>query len=345
MPVPYIDDILSQAEGLREALEEFDPQPLETVCRFIEMGKYDRVILTGMGASFYGAYPAWLKLCGLGLPVILWDTAELLHYALPQVDSRTLLWVISQSGESAEIHRLLERLMAPRPGLLLGVTNNPTSTLARAAEVVLPLHAGNEHMVSTRTYINTIAVTLLAAAALSGESVSAWKEILWQGQAGMEAYLNAWPQHLAALREQAGKLNRLFLLGRGPSLASAQEGALVLKEAAKFPAEGMGAAQFRHGPLEIVEPGIAVWLFGGAQATYELNRGLGLEIQGYGGQVTWLSPTSVEGLPWLSLPAVPEAALPLVEILPVQALSVALAEASAREPGQFRYIGKITDQE
>ncbi|WP_299025330.1 SIS domain-containing protein [uncultured Thermanaerothrix sp.] len=345
MPVPYIDDILAQAESLRDALEGFDPQSLEVVARFVKAGNYDRVILTGMGASYYGAYPAWLKLCGLGLPVALWDTAELLHYGLPQVSSRTLLWVISQSGESAEVHRLLERLATHRAGLLIGVTNHPSSTLARAADIILPLHAGTEHTVSTRTYINTLAVTLLAAAALLGESLSAWKEILWQGQAAMEAYLKAWPQHLAGLRDQVGRLNRLFLLGRGPSLASAQEGALVLKEAAKFPAEGMGAAQFRHGPLEIVEPGIGVWLFGGSQVTYALNRALGLEIQDYGGQVTWLSPTPAEGLPWLPLPAVPEAALPLVEILPVQALSVVLAEAGAREPGQFRYIGKITARE
>jgi glucosamine--fructose-6-phosphate aminotransferase (isomerizing) len=345
MTVPYVKDILSQAEGLKDALENFDPQPLDVVRRVITAEECDRIILTGMGASYYGAYPAWLRLCGLNLPVVLWDTAELLHYAFNQVNSRTLLWVISQSGESAEIHRLLERLTSRRPKLLVGVTNNPSSTLARAADVILPLHAGAEHTVSTRTYINTVAVTLLTTAVLLNEDVSAWKETLWQGQAAVADYLKDWSQHLDVIREVAERLSRLFLLGRGASVASAQEGALVLKEAAKFAAEGMGAAQFRHGPLEIVEPGIAVWLFGGAQTTVELNRMLGLEIKQYGGEAAWVSPQPVEGLTWVPLPSVPELALPLVEILPVQALSVVLAEAGGREPGQFRYIGKVTTRE
>ncbi len=345
MMVPYVKDILSQAEGLRDALENFDPQPLDVVRRMIAAEECDRIILTGMGASYYGAYPAWLRLCGLNLPVVLWDTAELLHYALNQVNSRTLLWVISQSGESAEINRLLERLTSKRPKLLIGVTNNPSSTLARTAEVILPLHAGAEYTVSTRTYVNTVAVTLLAAAALLGEPVSARREALWRGQVAMADYLKDWPQYLDAFRESAERLSRLFLLGRGASVASAQEGALVLKEAAKFAAEGMGAAQFRHGPLEIVESGIAVWLFGGAQTTVELNHTLGLEIKRYGGDVAWVSPQPVEGLTWIPLPSVPELALPLVEILPVQALSVVLAEARGREPGQFRYIGKVTTRE
>ncbi|MCX8023828.1 MAG: SIS domain-containing protein [Thermanaerothrix sp.] len=345
MASPYVKDILSQAEGLKDALENFEPRALDAVRRAIAAEGYDRIILTGMGASYYGAYPAWLRLCGLDLPVVLWDTAELLHYALSQVNSRTLLWVISQSGESAEILRLLERLESRRPKLLIGVTNNPSSTLARAAEVILPLHAGAEHTVSTRTYINTVAVTLLAAAVLLKEPISAWAEAMWQGQAAIADYLRDWTQHLGSFRADAERLSHLFLLGRGASFASAQEGALILKEAAKFAAEGMGAAQFRHGPLEIVEPGIAVWLFGGAQTTAELNRTLGLEIKQYGGEVTWVGTQPVEGLAWVPLPSVPELALPLVEILPVQALSVVLAEASRREPGQFRYIGKVTTRE
>lgn len=345
MMVPYVKDILSQSEGLRDALENFDPRALEVVRQVVTAGQCDRIILTGMGASYYGAYPAWLRLCGLDLPVVLWDTAELLHYALGQVTSRTLVWVISQSGESAEVHRLLERLASKRPKLLIGVTNNPSSTLGKAAEVVLPLHAGAEHTVSTRTYINTLAVTLMAAAVLRDEPVSACKEALWQGQMAMADYLKAWSHHLDTIREMADRLRHLFLLGRGASFASAQEGALVLKEAAKFAAEGMGAAQFRHGPLEIVETGIAVWLFGGAQPTVELNRTLGLEIKQYGGEVAWVGTQPVEGLTWVPLPSVPELALPLVEILPVQALSVVLAEASGREPGQFRHIGKVTTRE
>src|SRR5512143_3778019 len=107
--LPYIEEILSQPEVLLKALPRFDLQALNTLKQKLDRQEFDRIIITGMGASLYGGYPAWLLLAGHGLPVHWVDTAELIHYAGALITPRTLLWVISQSGRSAEIVLLLDR--------------------------------------------------------------------------------------------------------------------------------------------------------------------------------------------------------------------------------------------
>jgi len=341
---PYIQDILTQATALQTALEGFN-QDVAILKREISQKHYDRILVTGMGASYSAAYPAWLALSRQALPVTLWETAELIHYARQQITPRTLLWVISQSGESAEIHVLLEHLHDQRPAFLLAITNNPKSTLARAADVALELRAGEEYTVSTRTYLNTLAVALLTAQVLLHEDTTPLEEALQEAQHQIASYLEKWNENLALVQQVIGIPERLFLLGRGVSLASALTGGLILKEAAKFPAEGMSAAQFRHGPLELVEEGITALIFAGAERTRSLNQDLALDIQRYGGKAIWVAAQPAADLPWLPLPAVADSVLPLVEILPIQGLSVLLAESQGRIPGQFRYIGKVTTRE
>src|SRR5689334_1512030 len=99
---PYILDILSQPEALQTAIERFDPSPLDPLAAAIQRGDFDRIVLSGMGGSLYASYPTWLTLAAAGLPAIWVDTAELIHHTPGLVASRTLLWLFSQSGKSAE---------------------------------------------------------------------------------------------------------------------------------------------------------------------------------------------------------------------------------------------------
>ena len=115
--LPYIEEILSQPDVLKAMLQNYDRALLDDVRKAVQSGRYDRIILTGMGASIYGVYPAYLLLAGLGLPVHWLDAAELLHYSPALIGSRTLLWITSQSGRSAELIPLIDysRCAASRP--------------------------------------------------------------------------------------------------------------------------------------------------------------------------------------------------------------------------------------
>ena len=170
---PYIQDILAQPEALRLALSNFSVQNLARIQRGLSQNEFDRILITGMGASYNAAYPAYLYLTSQSIPVMLVNAAELLHYSSGLLGRRSLLWLNSQSGRSIEVVRLLEKTQSTPPACILASVNDLDSPLAKTADVCLPIYAGEEATVSTRTYLNMLAVNLLAAIALSGGDVHA----------------------------------------------------------------------------------------------------------------------------------------------------------------------------
>lgn len=345
----YMQDILSQPEALQAALRRLDLTNLDELTLRVQSGAYDRIILTGMGASFYGLYPAWLHLVQGGLPAHWIDCAELLHYSWPLINRRTLVWAVSQSGQSAEVLALSERLA--RKTDLLVTSNDPASPLAKAGKWRLLIDAPVEASVSTRTYTNTLALTQLMALRLAGRDIKPYLDELDFTLTQMHVYLDAWEEHLGEIRERVGFPGKLVLLGRGPSLAAALCGALIQAEAAKYPALGLQAAEFRHGPLEMVGEDLTSIIFAGMPGTLAYNLRLAEDISDHGGRVFWLSALENSRLPEImpgkrvremATPISRGIGLPLAEILPLQLLSVHVAMINGLEPGDFRHIGKVT---
>jgi len=204
----------------------------------------------------------------------------------------------------------------------------------------IPIDAQVEKTVSTRTYTNTLAVAQLAALALLGSDVETWRSSLRQAADLMEGYLSNWEERVRGLGEQIGFPRRLAILGRGSSMAAVYTGTLILGEAAKFMATPYQAGEFRHGPLELANPDLTVLLFGGPEETRDLNHRLLEELRGYQVNVYWIGADSQE---WqIDLPEVPAIGRPLMEILPIQLLSIHLARQIGVEPGEFFRSGKIT---
>ena len=347
---PYLADVLIQVPALREALARFDPQRLETLADDIREGRFDRIILTGMGASFYALYPTWVYLTRCGLPVLWVDTAELLHYARNQITPGTLIWIVSQSGRSAEVVSLLEVLREVQPLVVLGTTNDLSSPLGEviqdspARSVLLPIDAEPETTVSTRTYMNTLALCQLGARAMCGEDLGPASGALETAMDAMALYLDDWEKQLEVIGSRVGEPGQLVLIGRGSSLASVYCGALILGEAGRSPAIGMPAGQFRHGPLEMCAPDVTVLLFAGPPETRQLNQRLAKDIAECGARTFWLGPEN-PGVPELPMPLAEGIGQPLAETLPVQLLTVHLAQQAGLVPGVFKYIGKVTEEE
>jgi glutamine---fructose-6-phosphate transaminase (isomerizing) len=330
----YVADIHQQPQALQQLLDApIDPRARDLLRRLSNFG---RVILTGMGASLYAQYPAYLTLAAAGLPVWHVEASELLGGAAGLVTTDTLLWITSQSGRSAEVTALLDRLTGRRPAVL-GFTNDPASPLAGAADAVIGLHSGEEHTVGTRSYVNSLAAHLRSAAAALGREIPAEVSEM---PARLADYLGGWQEHLAAW-DAAVAEQILFAVGRGASLAAARTGALIVKEAAKTPMEAASASQFRHGPLEMADHRTCVIVLPGTPADAPLNDRLASDLSSFGANAVVLAPAGHPGGPQL-----PEArsdeARPLAEILPFQLLSVVLAERQGLEPGAFRQIRKVT---
>jgi len=338
----FVEDILNQPDALRQAVNRFDPQGISTLVEELDAGQFDRIVITGMGASYHGMIPAWQRLVENRLPAWLVDTSELLYYTLPLITPRTLVWVVSQSGRSAEIQALLAHLADRPPARILGTVNDTDSPLAERADFLLPLHCVPEITPSTRTYLNTLAISQLAALQMVHEPVEPARKDLLDTAAGLDGYLTGWEAAVAGWVSRLGVPERLIVLGRGPSLATAYLAPLMLKESAKYLSEGMSAAQFRHGPLELAGPDLAVLFLEGDAKTRDLNLALARDLMKYHTHVFWLSPQPNPDLETVLLPASSGIGTVIAEVLPFQMLSLALCSQTGIEPGVFRFIHKVT---
>jgi glucosamine--fructose-6-phosphate aminotransferase (isomerizing) len=128
-------------------------------------------------------------------------------------------------------------------------------------------------------------------------------------------------------------------VGRGTSLAAAETGGLIVKESTHTHAEGLSAAAFRHGPLELLSDAVFVLVFEGDERSASLSRTLVTDIREYGGHSLLVS-SGAEGV--LRLPPCPARLRPLLEILPVEMLTLAIAAIKGRVPGQFEHATKVT---
>jgi glucosamine--fructose-6-phosphate aminotransferase (isomerizing) len=156
-------------------------------------------------------------------------------------------------------------------------------------------------------------------------------------------YLQGYPSYIDQLATLLDSVRSIFLVGRGISLASAGTGGLIIKEAARFPAEGMSSAAFRHGPFEMASPQVFVLVYAGLRQTVDLNERLAAAIRLVGGGAQIVSPEAPFEV--FRLASSQPASLPILEILPAQMISLSLAALQGMEPGRFERASKVTTVE
>jgi glucosamine--fructose-6-phosphate aminotransferase (isomerizing) len=325
--VTLLENIRSQPQHLARLAEEWRCRVLPPLS--------PPFVFTGMGSSLFAAYPGYLRLCRAGVPAQLWETAELLHYGA--VPEHATVILISQSGGTAEVLALRERL---GPGhTVVAVTNEPESALARAAQQVILLGTASQSLATTVTYTATLFVVEALAHLLAGEAMDGWIEEVGRAAQAMPAYLAALQTSDLPVPAPGG---HLVLLARGPSLATAQQGALMFKEVAGRGGEALSAAAFRHGPLEMAGPEVQALLFLAHGPTAPLTMRLAQDLVGFGVRVLRIGD---ERLVAGGHPPVSEAVAPFFNILPVQLAAERMAHAAAREPGVFRQASSVTTDE
>jgi glucosamine--fructose-6-phosphate aminotransferase (isomerizing) len=220
------------------------------------------------------------------------------------------------------------------------VTNTADSPLARGARAIVWTRAGQEHSVSCKTYLATLVALEWLGGGLCGEDPGAVLRELEQAVPAAQGYLAEWRQHVQTLVGELQGVRTLFITGRGASLAAAGTGGLIVKESTHVPAEGMSCPAFRHGPFEMVSAQVFVLVFAGDPATAALNAALVRDVRAADGRASLVSDFEEPGA--FRLPAVPACVRPVVEMLPVQMVSLALGALTGREPGRFERGSKVT---
>lgn len=344
---PYIQNIIDQPKAVKFAVETYPEEEIHScLVKDYKLGKFDRIVLTGLGASLNSLYPAFLALTSLQIPVVFLNTAELIYEAIHQINSKTLLVVASQSGRSAETIRLLSILQKDHvPGFLLGLTNDCESPLSLQADLAVDIHAGEEYSVATKTYSNSFSYASLIANQLIGAKIKPIIKEFIDTSNTMIDYLENWQSLLELFDENLGEFKVAGIVGRGSSMAGVWNGALTQKEAARFPMEGYHAAQFRHGPMEMVSSSFLLLILEGYGSGVQLNKKLAIDVVDRGGRVLWVGSHKYHGVPNFLFPEVSNSTLPLFEILSLQLLSLVIAKRKKIQAGEFINIGKVVDTE
>jgi glutamine---fructose-6-phosphate transaminase (isomerizing) len=311
------------------------------------------VVFTGMGASLAAGHVPVTMLAEDGIRADRVDAAELLHFRQRALRGGDLLVMVSQSGRSAEPAALTESLApASKRPFLVAVTNGRDNPLAEAADVALDIAAGEERGPSTMTFAATLAVLAAVSAVLGGAPPSRAVRLI---RDEAEAAARAAERMLARGKELGDRLQTWFgdrptvmVLGRGGGVASAEASALLLKEAARVPAESLGSGEFRHGPLELAGPDLAVAIVAIERRTVDLDMRLAAELADAGSSVLLICEPgdgAPDGATVVPVEPTGRALSAAVATLPLQLLAWRLALRRGLAPGNLAIATKVTTHE
>ncbi|MBN9605758.1 MAG: SIS domain-containing protein [Actinomycetales bacterium] len=342
----FLGEILEQPDAIRSAADGLARQgdALDRIARRVVEGA--PLVLTGMGSSFDAVLGLASVLGRAGIPAVCATAAELLHFRLAAIRPGSLVLVVSQSGLSAEAVRLAQALDARGDVTIASVTNGLENGLAPIADVAIDMSAGAEVGPSTKTFVATLVVLAAIAGRLgSGGDGVELVDRARRAAERMATALTRAEQRGAELEDWWGGRPTLVFVGRGAGLAAAELAALVVKEAAHVGAFALESAEFRHGPMEMAGPDLAVAIIDVEPATSHLEAGLADDLRRAGAAVLTVGAAdsavapSRDGL--VGDPLLDAA----IATAPLLLLCWRLSTRRGDAPGQFRVGTKTTTKE
>ena len=342
----YLKDVVSQPDYLKVALNYYFNEENLTKISAITKMTFDHIIFTGMGSSNYCSYSASVYLNAMGINSRVISCGNLLHYETCLAKKDTLVIVISQSGESAEIKKLIEKLEGAK---IIGITNDILSSLGKRADIAFNLNLPPEKAVSTRTYISSVVLCLLISCGIARKLKLKIKKDFIGTIDEIRNALRVCEKNKDKLKAFLEGACYITLLARGYNIGTAYAGALFIQEVSKFPSYGMDSAEFRHGPMEIVDDKFRGIVIAPSGLTHDLNIKLAKEMAKYGGKVILITdePEGIteEEIITIKMGSCDEPLTPIFYILPIQYLNNLLAEQRDLKVGTFRWSSKITMEE
>lgn len=338
-------EIFEQPQRL-ESLLANQKRTVDEIAQAIHSRDVQYAFLAARGTSDNaGRYANYLWGAHNGLPLALATPSLFTYYQSPPRLKGALVVGVSQSGQSPDIVSVLEEGRRQNC-LTLAITNIPDSPLAKAAEFVLEIHAGEEKAVAaTKTYTAQLMAVAMISAALSNS------EERWTQLASVPAWMErtlALDESIAQMTQRYRYMNQCVVLGRGFNYATAFEWALKLKELTYISAEPYSSADFQHGPIAMVEGGFPVLAVAPRGKVHDSmkemltrlrkDREAELVVISDDAETLGLAQSPIE-LP----PQIPEWLTPLVSILPAQLFACHLTKARGYDTETPRNITKVTE--
>ena len=302
------------------------------------------VVTCARGSSDHAAtYAKYLFETQLGVVTASASPSVGSVYEAKQRLAGALYVVISQSGKSPDLLR--NATQAKEAGArVVALVNVEDSPLALLADTVLPLRAGPERSVAaTKSCLASLAAIAQLVAHWSGDGA-----LLEALDTLSQALAEAWRQDWSPLVDGLVDAHNLFVLGRGPGLAAAQEAALKFKETCGLHAEAYSSAEVKHGPMALVGAGFPVLVFAQPDETGPGALAVADEFHARGAEV-WVASAATRDAGKGSSVALPlasaahQALAPLLTLQSFYRAINALALRRGRNPDLPPHLHKITE--
>ncbi|MHA1491227.1 MAG: SIS domain-containing protein [Promethearchaeota archaeon] len=281
----FLEEILSQPQALLDTFihacekEQSQFQELKDIYKEKNISK---IIFTGMGSSYFSSYLSYYLLNQNGIYSEMREAGEFLLYSFPIIEDNyfknTAIVLISQSGETGEIVRLLEKINSMKnPPLTIGITNSPESTLALKTNLTFLIKAGKERSITSKSYTCTLlmlhifAQNLLINFFFIEKNLSEIKYLIKEVKLFLEdfekieLFINKFLDFFENIEYG------IEFLARGPSLATAYQAALNFKEIVKKFSEANSCSTFNHGGIECLNKNSNVVIFSSERNNFKLN--------------------------------------------------------------------------
>lgn len=312
-----------------------------------EMGDVNRICFVACGTSYHASLTGKYlieSLAGIPTDVIL---ASEFKYSANTLDDKTLVIFISQSGETADTLKALDK--ANETSKTLGIVNVAGSAITRKADYVIHTQAGPEiGVAATKTYLSQLTAIYIFAGLLAAnndliEKIDRVPEFI------EEILLDA--NSIIEMSKKYKFVDDFFFIGRGYSYPIALEGALKLKEITYIHGEGYAAGELKHGPLALIDEGIPVVVIIPPGQDHKKTMSNLEEVKARGADVLAVGSSDDEMLIEKAddvvgiNPAVDEIIAPLVYIVPLQMLAYYVAIERGLDPDKPKNLAKCVTVE
>ncbi|HEY3281495.1 MAG TPA: glutamine--fructose-6-phosphate transaminase (isomerizing) [Armatimonadota bacterium] len=315
-----------------------------------ELRHADRINIVACGTAYHAGCVGKSFIEQLtGLPVEV-DLASEYRYRHPIITDRTIVVVISQSGETADTLAALRESRA-RGAKVIGVINVVGSSIARESDAVVYTWAGPEICVaSTKAY-----VTQLLALYLLGLHIARVRGVADAESLAVVERLRTIPDLLERVLEHADQVRELarglagkqdfFFLGRGADFAVALEGALKLKEISYLHAEAYAAGEMKHGPLALISPDVPIICLVTQERLREKMISNIKEMKARGARCVGITKEGDRQTPGVvdesfAIPWIEDMLTPILTVVPLQLLAYFIAKELGRDIDQPRNLAK-----
>ncbi len=315
-----------------------------------ELTQTKRLILTACGTAFHAGLVGEFLFEHLARIPTETEYASEFRYRNPIIEDGTVVISISQSGETADTLAAVEQAKE-RGATVLGLVNVVGSSIARTTDAGIYLHAGPEiGVASTKAFTAQVAVLTMLAIELGrrkhlgSDEATKYIEELSQIPEKISEILKQSERIKEIASANIDKNNWLFL-GRGFNYPVALEGALKLKEISYIHAEGLPAAEMKHGPIALIVDGMPAVFIATTGPQYNKIMGNIEEVRARGGKIIAVATQGDENIKehadhLITIPDVPELLQPLLTVVPLQLLAYHAAVLRGHDVDKPRNLAK-----